>query len=180
MTEYHILNLGAGVQSTTLYLMFMRGELPVKLDCAIFADTQEEPGAVYEHLEWLKSLKGPEILVRTCGKLGDDLTHGRNTTGQRFAAIPAFTTANGGGDVGRTRRQCSKEYKTEVIQRTIRREVLGLAPGRRVPRTTKVHQSEGAGSSTKHELRWCVRGGVWSMTHPDRARIISDTEAASA
>ena len=27
MKELHILNLGAGVQSTTLYLMFMRGDL---------------------------------------------------------------------------------------------------------------------------------------------------------
>lgn len=41
MREFHILNLGAGVQSTALYLMSMRGEAP-KFDCAIFADTQEE------------------------------------------------------------------------------------------------------------------------------------------
>ena len=43
MREYHILNLGAGVQSTTLYLMGMRGELEHDFDVAIFADPQDEP-----------------------------------------------------------------------------------------------------------------------------------------
>lgn len=133
MKQFHILNLGAGVQSTTLYLMSMRDQVP-KFDLAIFADTQDEPHSVYEHLAWLKSLGGPEIRTYTAGRLGDDLIHGRNTTGGRFAAIPAFTTADGGGKVGRTRRQCSKEYKTEVIERAIRRDVLGLKPGGRVTR----------------------------------------------
>ena len=35
----NILNLGAGVQSTALYLMSIDGEVP-KFDYAIFADTQ--------------------------------------------------------------------------------------------------------------------------------------------
>jgi len=157
MKEFHILSLGAGVQSTALYVMFMRGEIfkpvpattenlgmaaedgePIKLDAAIFADTQEEPAAVYKHLDWLLSLNGPPILVRTVGKLGDDLVNGRNSTGGRFASIPAFTTKDGGETTGITRRQCSKEYKTEVINRTIRREVLGLQPRQRVPRDAHV------------------------------------------
>lgn len=53
----------------------------------IFADTQEEPESVYRHLEWLKSLGGPPILIDTAGKLGDDLIHGKNSTGQRFTSI---------------------------------------------------------------------------------------------
>ena len=130
MSKFNVLSLGAGVQSTALYLKFLRGELPWKLDAAIFADTQEEPGAVYRHLEWLKSLGGPPILVGTAGKLGDDLMNGTNSTGQRFASIPAYTTADHGATVGQTKRQCSKEYKTEVIGKVLRREVLGLAPGR--------------------------------------------------
>jgi len=139
-TTYHILNLGAGVQSTTLYLMFMRGEIQAQIDCAIFADTQEESQAVYRHLAWLQSLGGPPILVRTAGKLGDDLIHGVNSTGQRFVSIPAYTKAEGDAREGQLRRQCSKEYKSEVIGRTIRREVLGLLPGRRIPKDVKVHQ----------------------------------------
>src|SRR5437764_521642 len=41
-----VLSLGAGVQSTTVLLMAMRGEIRDKLDCAIFADTGWEPKAV--------------------------------------------------------------------------------------------------------------------------------------
>ena len=55
--EYHILNLGAGVQSTRLYLEY-------EYDAAIFADTGEEPQAVYRHLEWLQSVRRTPILIR--------------------------------------------------------------------------------------------------------------------
>ena len=81
-TTYNILNLGAGVQSTALFLMFLNGEFDEKLDYAVFADTQEEPGSVYRHLEWLRSLGGPPILTDTAGKLGDDLIHGKNSPGE--------------------------------------------------------------------------------------------------
>ncbi len=140
MREFHVLSLGAGVQSTALYLMFMRGELPNKLDAAIFSDTQEEPLEVYNHLQWIKSLGGPPILLGTAGKLGDDLVGGRNSTGGRFASIPAFTTSDDGATVGITRRQCSKEYKTEVVGKVLRQEFLGLKPGQHVPKGILVYQ----------------------------------------
>lgn len=136
--EFHVLNLGAGVQSTALFLLIREGAVKCPDAVAVFADTQEEPEAVYRHLEWLKTLEHPRIFVRTAGKLGDDLVRGRDTTGGRFAAIPAFTT-DGASD-GMTRRQCTKEYKTEVIQRTIRREIIGLAKGRRIDADCEVHQ----------------------------------------
>lgn len=155
MAEYHILNLGAGVQSTTLYLLSMEGRIQ-KFDAAVFADTQDEPGAeerrlglpdppesVYAHLDWLQSLGGPPILVRTKGCLSEDLLRGENSTGQRFASIPAFTAPREGApnsEIGQIRRQCTKEYKIEVIQRAIRRDVLGLAPRRTIPRDCKVIQ----------------------------------------
>jgi hypothetical protein len=134
MRELHVLSLGAGVQSTTLYLMFLRGDITPQIDAAVFADTQEEPSAVYRHLAWLQSLDGPPILTCTAGKLGDDLTAGRNSTGQRFASIPAFVTDDGGRNVAMVRRQCSKEYKTEIINQTIRRQILGLQPRQRIPK----------------------------------------------
>jgi len=129
LTELHILNLGAGVQSTALYLMFMRGDLKPQIDYAIFADTMDEPDAVYRHLEWLKSLKGPPILVRSKGRLSEHLMKGQNSTGQRFASIPAYTLRPDGTE-GKVRRQCSMEYKIEVIQRTIRRDICKAKPGR--------------------------------------------------
>jgi hypothetical protein len=110
-------------------------------DCeaAIFADTGEEPEAVYRHLAWLRDSGGPPIMVRAKGRLGDDLMRQENSTHQRFASIPAFTS-DGNGAAGMTRRQCSREYKTEVVERTIRREIVGLAPGRACPRDVQIVQ----------------------------------------
>lgn len=136
----NILSLGAGVQSTTLYLMYCKGGvLDHAIDAAIFADTGDEPKAVYRHLAWLQSLNGPPILVRSKGRLSDDLMRGENSTGQRFASIPAYTSCSD-TDAGKIRRQCSKEYKIDVIDRTIRREILGLKPRQRVPKSANVVQ----------------------------------------
>ena len=151
MKEYRVLNLGAGVQSSALFLMIARG-LVEPVDYAIFADTQDEPKAVYHHLRWLKNQRfGPEVLTRTVGRLGDDLVQGTNSTGGRFAAVPFFTKHRVDKPIawdeegnpsewksteehGMTRRQCSKEYKTDVINRVIREEIVGLKRGQRWPK----------------------------------------------
>ena len=46
----YILSLGAGVQSSTLALMAVRGEIEMP-EAAIFADTGAEPKSVYEYLD---------------------------------------------------------------------------------------------------------------------------------
>ena len=85
------LSLGAGVQSTTLALMAAHGEIGPMPDCAIFADTGWEPGAVYEHLRWLMS---PNVLpfpvhVVSAGNIRDEILAAGQ--GKRWASIPAFT-----------------------------------------------------------------------------------------
>lgn len=153
-----ILNLGAGVQSTAVFLMAHEGIIP-PIDHAVFADTQEEPAAVYAHLDWLRNLPAPPIIhIGTVGRLGDHLLAGTNGAGQRkkhkigldgtsrFASIPAYTAAHhehrqpGPVNEGMVRRQCTKEYKIEVVERIIRREILGLKPRQRVPKDVRVQQ----------------------------------------
>jgi hypothetical protein len=168
-TEYHILNLGAGVQSTTLYLMSAEGKVR-KFDYAIFADTQEEPEAVYRHLDWLQTVGGPPILIRTKAKLGDDLMLGRKALSSGFASIPAFTTTGAGAAPGRTRRQCSTDYKIAVIERAIRRDVLRLKPGQRIPKGVRVHQYFGismdeAGRATRIWERFHIEQSTWAEPH---------------
>jgi hypothetical protein len=152
MKEFHILNLSAGVPSTTLYLMFLRGDLRPQIDYAIFPDTGEEPAPVYRHLEWLQSLNGPRILVRSIGKLGEDLKRGRHATSQRFASIPAHTADQPGSPHGMMRRQCTKEYKLDVIEHVIRHEIVGLKPRQWFPRD-KVHVHQYFGLSADEALR---------------------------
>ena len=140
--EFHVLNLGAGVQSTALYLMSMAGEIPVTFDVAIFADPGDEPAAVYKHLSWLESLNGPKIIRASRGCLGDDLQHGRGKT-KRFASIPAFTAKVEGKPLAMVRRQCTSDYKIDVIVKAIRQDVVGLKPRQRMPKGVHVHQYVG-------------------------------------
>ena len=132
-----VLSLGAGVQSTTLLRMSIRGELP-KLDAAIFADTGWEPKAVYAHLEILKAEAAAvdiPIYVVSAGDLRADAIEFRanraSSDGKRFASMPMFIKNNDGSQ-GTVRRQCTKEYKIEPIHRKLR-ELLGYEPGARIP-----------------------------------------------
>ena len=128
--ELRVLNLGAGVQSTSLYLMAMDGDLTI--DLAIFADTGDEPREVYEHLEWLKTLGGPEIVTVSRGNLGNNLKDGVNSDGQRHISIPTYLGIYGEKQaIGR--RQCTSEYKIIPIEKEIRRR-LGTEKGKRVPK----------------------------------------------
>lgn len=149
--QLRVLSLGAGVQSTTLALMAAHGEIAPP-DCAIFADTQWEPPAVYNHLAWLRS---PNVLpfpvhVVTAGNIREAILARRNTTGGRFAAVP-WHTINPDGSHGMGRRQCSSEYKLEPIAREIRR-LLGK-PGRAFVRPGSVEVLIGISRDEAHRMR---------------------------
>jgi hypothetical protein len=80
------LSLGAGVQSSAILLMSCIGELPL-LDGAVFADTQWEPSAVYEHLAWLTTFAAKAgITVHRVSQV-----RGRKTNGHRWASMPLYT-----------------------------------------------------------------------------------------
>jgi hypothetical protein len=130
--KFRVLSLGAGVQSTCLYLLALRRLIP-PIDAAVFADTGDEPAEVYRHLEWMQGLGGPTIHIvrQSSTSLGDNLILGRNSWGGSFASIPAFTSDDS-GSTGIIRRQCTKEYKLTPIERWVRRSLLGKTPGQRV------------------------------------------------
>lgn len=90
-----VLSLGAGVQSSTMALMYMQHELEPMPDCAIFADTQQEPAAVYDWLRWLEQRLPFPIHQVTKGDLWASATRVRRTRdGERTyiaTAIPAYT-----------------------------------------------------------------------------------------
>lgn len=137
--KLRILNLGAGVQSTALFAMITDGDLPA-VDYAIFADVGDEPQAVYRHLEFLKTIGGPEIITVRASEtsLGDNLIHGINSTGQRHVAIPTHL-AIGGQPSAMGRRQCTAEYKIKPIEKEIRR-LLGVPKGGRLKADDHVTQ----------------------------------------
>lgn len=166
------LSLGAGVQSTVAFLMSCRGELP-RLDVAIFADTQRERRRTYAHLEWLESEAkryGIPIVRWTRGDLGADylagcVQGGRAAGAERSASIPVFTRGQQ-EEAGMVPRQCTREYKIDVIRGVVR-TLLGIAPGARVPRGTVVEHwlAEQWFGITTDEIRRLRQAEHWWIRH---------------
>lgn len=108
-----VLSLGGGVQSTAMLLLSIHGELE-RPDLAIFADTQDESRATYDHMTWLRekaATAGIPLETVTRGRLSDAVLH----KSQRKIAIPTF-----GSRGGMMPRQCTREFKVDVISRRLR------------------------------------------------------------
>ena len=140
-----ILSLGAGVQSSTVLLMSCRGVLP-RVDHAIFADTQWEPPQVYEALEWLEiraEEAGIPVHRVTAGDLREHTMNskmrGKKEDGDRYVSIP-LRTLNADGTNGMIRRQCTREYKIDPIDKFIKRQILGIKKGSRLPTTPVIEK----------------------------------------
>lgn len=108
-----------------MLLMMCRGELE-KADCAIFADTQWEPKAVYrwldETLEPEAKIAGIPIYRVTAGDIRAealDLSH-------NFISLPVYVKSPSGDREGMARRQCTREYKIAPIRRKIRALMGGI------------------------------------------------------
>ncbi|WP_026191460.1 hypothetical protein [Methylosinus sp. LW4] len=134
--KLRVLSLGAGIQSTTLALMAAQGEIGPMPDCAIFADTGDESTPTLETVAWLSSgnvLPFPIHRVSAGRKISDDIRL-RATEGpggsRRFASAPFFT-----GNGGRGRRQCTREFKIEPIEKEQRR-LAGYLPRQIMPKGT--------------------------------------------
>lgn len=133
--DLSIISLGAGAQSTVMALMAAQGDIKPMPDAAIFADTGWEPPKIIKHLDWLwKQLPFPVYIVGR-GNIKKDHLKGLNTTGKRFASMPLYVSGGGMG-----RRQCTREYKIEPIERLIRRWFLGLKPKQHAPKDIRVIQ----------------------------------------
>ena len=130
-----VLSLGAGVQSTAVLLMAHEGEFEHPPDCAIFADTQWEPPEVYTLLDWLDENISIPIHRVTAGSLRDAELNAemraRKASGKRYISMP-FRTLNKDNQPSLVRRQCTREFKIDPIQREIRR-LLGYKKRQRIP-----------------------------------------------
>lgn len=130
----HIISLGAGVQSSTIALMAAHGEIKPMPDAAIFADTHHEPRAVYAWLDWLTQRLPFPVYRVSAGDLWKSATTVRRTKdGERTyisTGIPIyFTSREEGPDLstrkGIGRRQCTRDFKTDVIVAKTK-ELVGL------------------------------------------------------
>jgi hypothetical protein len=130
----NIISLGAGVQSSTMALMAAAGEITPMPDCAIFADTQSEPKAVYQHLDWLEKQLPFSVHRVTAGSLRNEILGAMKGTNRIDARPPFFT--HGGGMLNR---QCTQDYKIAPIQKKLG-EIIGHKPRARWPTNSVVTQ----------------------------------------
>jgi hypothetical protein len=138
-----VLSLGAGVQSSTVLLMSLAGELPL-VDAAVFADTGWEPRAVYQHLDRLEAAAakaGVPVYRVSTGNLREDALDPRH----RFASMPLHVRREDGRR-GMIRRQCTREYKITPIRRQVRQ--LWQATGK-----PPVEQWLGISLDEAHQMR---------------------------
>lgn len=128
-----IISLGAGVQSTTMLLMAIHGEIEPKPKYAIFADTGWEPKDVYDHLAWLKPYackNGIEVIETNAGNIRDDIMFA-SLTQTRTANMPYYVKSKN-GEKGIIPRGCTGEYKIDALNK-VARELMGYKPRMRMP-----------------------------------------------
>lgn len=133
----HIVNLGAGVQSSTMALMAAAGEITPMPDAAIFADTGWEPQAVYDWLGWLETqLPFPVHRTRTDAKrfegmtLRDFTVQAKLRDTKAHMPLPLFMWDS--GNLGMSKRQCTRDWKIRPLDKLSKR-LAGLKPGARLP-----------------------------------------------
>ncbi len=149
----HILSLGAGVQSSTLALMAAAGEVTPMPTAAIFADTQAEPARVYRWLDWLeKQLPFPVKRVSR-GSLTKESLRIREfkddpTRHWVKSLIPAYI-ANADGTRGLMGRQCTFNYKVEMLER----EARSIAKVKRGEKEVRVIQWIGISLDEAHRMK---------------------------
>lgn len=161
MKPLRILSLGAGVQSSTLLLMACRGEL--QIDHAIFADTQWEPKAVYDWLEFLKveaGKAGIPLHVVTAGSLRDGCLKKRRggLSHARHVSMP-YHVQGDNGNGGMVRRQCTQDYKIQPIEKHLR-SLLNLKPWQRWPKEHCITQCMGISRDEAHRMRTSQRSCI--------------------
>ncbi len=142
----NVINLGAGVQSSTMALMAAKGEITPMPDCAIFADTQAEPDSVYEWLDWLeKELPFPVYRVTKGNLTEKSLTPAVATSkaknyeeGEEYMKriIPVFGKMPDGEVVAALGRSCTSDFKIRPIEKKIQ-EIAHIKRGEKDLKVTQ-------------------------------------------
>lgn len=159
-----ILSLGAGVQSSTLALMYATGDPRLggqMVDAAIFADTQQEPAHVYAWLDWLETQLPFPVYRVTRGDLAEYAT--RIVTARKghkyvLNGLPMKMAYEGGTAIGN--RGCTTHFKVMPL----RRRVLELVGGAAAVRAWR----KGDRGTPLVELLIGISADEWGRAKPSR------------
>lgn len=158
-TEWNVISLGGGVQSSAMALMAAKGEITPMPQFAVFADTQAEPKAVYEWLDWLeKQLPFPVHRV-TAGSLAEIemqlRVSGRSGKTYKKCKIPVFGKKKDGSKAIMGRR-CTADFKIRPIL-SFTRKLCGIKRGQKIATVTQWIgiSSDEMGRANASRDPWC-------------------------
>lgn len=111
------ISLGAGVQSSTLFLMAVHGEIEPLPEAALFADTGWERPETYRQIEFLKETGGDriEIVTLKAGNIREDILKGTFNPMPVYVKDPAHPDRE-----KKLPRQCTYNYKVRPIYTWLR------------------------------------------------------------
>lgn len=150
MNTLNVLSHGAGVQTSCMVYMVLGGEIP-KPDLIVFADPQWELKSTYAYLEKLVhdvEAVGIPIVITTKGNIYKD-TLNSALTGERAPSMPFYTEDCYGGE-GIVNRQCTADYKIEMVKQAAR-TFIGLKPRQKL--TTKLVMWQGITTDEVERLK---------------------------
>ena len=78
--------------------------------------------------------------------------------------IPAYTAEKEGARLAIIPRQCTYQYKVRVIEKYIRREMLGRKPGQRIPKDVHVTQAFGISVDEKSRASKIYERWIWARS----------------
>ena len=131
----HFLSLGAGVQSSTLALMYASGEIGPMPKAAIFADTEAEPQSVYDYLDWIESeVPFPVYRVGNGSLTEASLEQKTTKDGRKYSKVNIpFWTRNVDGSLGKIpHRSCTYDFKIRPIHKKLK-ELVKVKRGTKQP-----------------------------------------------
>lgn len=149
-----VLSFGGGVQTVTMAVMACKGHLPMP-DVAIFADPQWETKSTYAYIaqfEGYMKAHGLKFVKATRGNIRANALDGK-----RWASMPLYTTSES-GKKGMLRRQCTNDFKVQVVYKEVRNQ-MGL---KRFERVKGKHEMwlgisiDEASRMKPSRVKWCV------------------------
>ena len=125
-----VMSFGAGVQSTTLACLAARRDerllsvTKVAPELYVFADTGDEPMAVYSHLEDMRVLiesSGAEMSVVSRGQGLAEHIEEKISSGKRgISHPPMWVATDDGEDTLPLRRGCTQDFKSKPIDKHLK------------------------------------------------------------
>jgi len=151
--QLRVVSFGAGVQSTTMLLMAAEGLIGPMPDVAIFADTNDEPREVYQHLNRVRGMGLPfPIEIVSAGSIREQVLSWTRGDRKNANGRPPLFVDTPGKRVSMTKRQCTQDWKIIPIERRVR-ELVGLKKGARGPTSPIVEQWIGISTDEAYRMK---------------------------